>query len=471
MVNINCQENKYKKAYFKGTMMNVKEILDELNLENGSNYKIKTLKKYQDNELLKRVLKMAFDKVAFTYGVTNKNVKFNPNKRNVYTLDMALDFLAEKLATREITGNNAIYNLENIYEHLSVDDAKVLKMVIDRDLKINMGRTNINKVFKNLITKPPYTRCEIGTKENIIKNIDFSKKVYSQEKLDGTFRRAIIDGDNIEITSRPGIVTEFPIIENQIRTLNLDGYVLIGEMTLIGEKDRKKGNGLINSLKIPHENILYTVWDMIPIQEFRLTKAEIKKAEKEKTLSYYEDRFEKLENILSNANLPNIRLVPYRIISNMSEAYKHFQEITKDGGEGTVIKSYDMTHKDGNSKKQLKVKLVIELDMRITGFTKGTVGSKNEDYFSGIEYSNDEGTIKGTVGVTTLTEEERDWFHENRESLLGRVMTLHCNDITQAKGKDYHSLSHPRYIELRTKNETDSLVRALEIKDLAMELS
>ena len=33
------------------------KILEELNAENGSNYKMATLKKYSDNELLKRVLK------------------------------------------------------------------------------------------------------------------------------------------------------------------------------------------------------------------------------------------------------------------------------------------------------------------------------------------------------------------------------------------------------------------------------
>jgi len=71
-------------------------IIDELNAENGSNYKLAVLKKHADNELFKRVLKMAYDKVAFTYGVTMKNVDtYEPT--DIQPLEYALDILENKL--------------------------------------------------------------------------------------------------------------------------------------------------------------------------------------------------------------------------------------------------------------------------------------------------------------------------------------------------------------------------------------
>lgn len=446
----------------------VKDILEELNLENGSNYKIDVLKKYQTNENLKRLLKMTYDKVSYTYGITMKNVPEIENYSGKISLMYALTVLEQDFATRNVTGNKAIELLTKTLKELSKEDAEVLAKVLDRDLRINIGRTNINKVFKNLIVKPPYTRCSIGTKENIQKNIDFSRTVYSQEKMDGTFRRALIDGENIEITSRPGIVTEFPLIEKQLKSLNVDGYVLIGEMTLKGEKDRKKGNGLINSLKIPHEDVIYTVWDMIPAIEFSKTKAEIKELEKEGMLSLYETRFNKLKDILTSANLENVKLIECKIVKSMREAYEHFQEITKAGGEGTVIKAHDMTHKDGDSKKQLKVKLEIALDMIITGFTEGT--GKNKAYFGAITFENHEGTIKGKVGVSSMTEKMRNKIHTHRDEYIGKIMEVHCNDITKSKDHDYYALSHPRFERIRSKNETDTLERALELKEMAMEL-
>jgi hypothetical protein len=39
----------------------IPEILEELNLDNGSNYKLDVLKKHKDNELLKRVFAMALE--------------------------------------------------------------------------------------------------------------------------------------------------------------------------------------------------------------------------------------------------------------------------------------------------------------------------------------------------------------------------------------------------------------------------
>jgi DNA ligase-1 len=457
----------------------MKAILDEINLENGSNYKKSVLEKYKDNELLKRIFAMALDKVTFTYGVTMKNIEYtwNADDDHSYTLDAALDVLESAFCTRNVTGNDALRLLKDTLLGMNnKDDAYIIERILDRDLKVRLGRTEVNKIWKGLIVKPPYTRCEIGTEANILKNMpvdkdgNFINKVYSELKMDGTFRRAVKDGEEVEITSRPGIESSFPLIESQLKSLEVEGVVFIGEMTLRGEQDRSVGNGIINSDRIPHEDVLFTVWDMIPVSEYSMTKTEIKAAEKAGTLSLYEDRFEKLEKLLSEP-MDNVELIEYRIVNNMKEAFEHFQEVTERGDEGTVIKAHDMTHKDGNSKKQLKVKLVIELDMRIVRFNEGNKGSKNEAYFSGIDYTNDEGTIQGSVGVTSFTEDERDWMHEHRDEVIGNVMTLFCNDITIARDSEVYALSHPRYDRLRGKGkETDTLERALEQKEMAMEM-
>jgi len=454
----------------------MKALLDEINLENGSNYKKAVLEKYSDNELLKRVFAMALDKVTYSYGITMKNITYTTVDAPYGDLETSLDVMEQEFVTRTTTGNKAKELLINMLSILSEDDAYVIERILDRDLKTRLGRSEVNKVWKNLIVKPPYTRCEIGTEANILKNMpvdkdgNFINKVYSEVKMDGTFRRAVKDGEEVEITSRPGIESSFPLIEGQLQSLEIEGVVFIGEMTLRGEQNRSTGNGIINSDDIPHKDVLFTVWDMVPVNEYSMTKAEIKAAEKAGTLSLYEDRFAQLEELLSES-MDNVELIEYRIVKNMKEAFEHFLEVTERGDEGTVIKAHDMTHKDGNSKKQLKVKLVIELDVRIVSFNEGNKGSKNEAYFSGINYTNDEGTIQGSVGVTSLTEDIRDWFHEHRDEVIGDVMTLFCNDITIARDSEVYAMSHPRYDMLRGKDKvTDSLVRALEQKQMAMEM-
>ena len=135
--------------------MSISDIIEQLNWENGSNYKIEVLNNHKDNELLKRVLKMAYDKVTYVYGVTMKNITVPTRYDSTLSLSKALDILEEKFVTRIWTGNESIRMLQIMLKNLSENDSKVLEKVINRDLRINMGRSNINKVFKNLITKEP----------------------------------------------------------------------------------------------------------------------------------------------------------------------------------------------------------------------------------------------------------------------------------------------------------------------------
>ena len=451
---------------------NISDILEEMNLENGSNYKTSVVKKYIDNPLFRRVIVMALDKVRFAYYVTMKNVKAGSSE-NTRDLTWALDQL-ERLARREVTGNSAIALVEDILESVSESDREVVIKILGRDLKVNFGKTLFNKLLPKdeKITKPPYERCDIGTDKNVQKNINFNEKVYSEQKLDGTYRSCTVDGGKITFMSRSGQEDTFDYIEKEIEALNVDGYTFIGEMTLRGEQNRSVGNGIINSITEREErqkDIIYTIWDMIPASEYGMTKEEIKKAEKEKTLSKYEDRLEMLEKLIQKGNFENIELVEYRIVKSMKEAYEHFQEVTKRGDEGTVIKAHDMTWKDGTSKKQLKVKLCIDAEVRCTGFIEGTPGTKRELTFGSLVFENDEGTIKGST--SGFTDKQLEEINSNREKYIGKVFTVEFNDITKSRNSDIYAFSHPRFVEFREdKNETDTLERCLEMKEMAMNL-
>jgi len=73
--------------------MSIYQILQELNQENGSNYKMAVLRKYKDNELLKLVLKMAYDKVSYTFGI-RKMLPVTENKGS-FDLEYGLSFLEQ----------------------------------------------------------------------------------------------------------------------------------------------------------------------------------------------------------------------------------------------------------------------------------------------------------------------------------------------------------------------------------------
>jgi len=491
--------------------MQIHEILEELNLNNGSNYKMDVLRKHKDNELLKRVLKMAYDKVEYTYGITMKNVEYVPESglslTNTFTLEGALNVLERDFCTRNFTGHEALENIVAVLISLPAHDAKIIEKILDRDLKINMGRSNINKVFKGLVTKPIYMRCDIYG-EKTAKNIDFSNGALIELKADGTYREFSIFKD-VEAISRSGESYSYPLIEESLGKVDEQGY-LHGELTVFlddkllakilpdlekidkkngtnnvseiteqyeahkqkGEQyilPRKIGNGLLNSDDVPHDNIVYDVWDFITEEDYQLAGLKDKKNLPKET---YKERFNNLKNLVKKVGNPNIRVIEHELVYSIQEALQFTSEKMKQGLEGAVLKNLGMVFKDGTSKEQLKLKLEIDIEVRCTGFTPGNKGTKNEAYFSAMTFENDEGTIKGQVGVTTMTEKERDYLFERMDECIGKVFTAQGNDLSKARGHDYYALSHPRYIEFRDdKNETDTLERAFQLREMAMLLA
>jgi hypothetical protein len=107
--------------------------------------------------------------------------------------------------------------------------------------------------------------------------------------------------------------------------------------------------------------------------------------------------------------------------------------------------------------------------MRITGFQEGTPGTKREATFGAMIFENDEGTIKGRC--SGFTDKQLEDFNSRREELIGKIIEVQFNDLSKARDSDYYALSHPRFIEIREKDETDTLEKAFELRQMAMELS
>ena len=505
--------------------MTIPQILEELNLENGTNYKLNILEKYKDNELLKRVLKQCYDRVAFTFGVTMKNVKGGSSK-NTQSLSWGLDQL-DRLASREYTGNAAIELVETVLEAMNEEDREVIKLILGRDLKINMGRTNINKVIKGLITKNLYMRCDIGTKDAIQKNISYP--AYVNLKADGTYRECLLTGTSASFTSRSGESYSYPGLEKELKNIK-SGY-MHGEMTVICDENilelvlpkmrkmdikngtndaeslittyneykaqnreyilpRSLGNGLLNSDNVPYENIIFDVWDFVTPEDYtlaanlkalkketskRLKEKEITKEDQKRIISEgtpketYKERFDNLKNIISEIQSKNIRVIEHKIVQNIKEAYEFTSEKMKEGLEGAIIKDFGMLYEDGTSKKQLKLKLIIDAEVRCIGFLEGTPGTKRELTFGSLIFQNDEGTIKGST--SGFTDDLLEEINNNRSKYINKVFTVQFNDITKARGSETFALSHPRFIEFRDdKDTTDTLKRCLEMKEMAMNL-
>lgn len=441
----------------------IHQILDELNESNSTNHKIAVLKKYQDHDRLKQVLQMTYDQVAFTYGMSVEQIeKFPAQPSEVpLNLEFVLASVLHNFCSRKVTGHAALQMASNLIGGLNSEDSQLLKKIINRDLRINAGKTLINKVFPGLITKPVYMRCDVYSSKTA-KNIKFPAIV--QLKADGTYREITVDSGKVTARSRSGEDYEYPVLFEAFKDYP-DG-VYVGELTVRGISDRAKGNGLINSDEPPHDDIVIQLWDYITLEEYK--KAGLKD-KKNPCTTIYTERWTALNAIEFTRPSKNIEMIPAFHVESLKEALEATSTWMNEGFEGAILKDLENVFKDGTSKQQLKLKLQIDAEMRITGFTEGTKGTKREGKIGAIEFANDEGTIKGRT--SGFTDDQLDYFTANQAALLNKIMTVQFNDLTKAEGNDYYALSHPRFIEIRNdKDETDTLEKVLKLREMAMEL-
>lgn len=436
----------------------IKDIVDELNQKNGSIHKIATLKKYNtgDYELLKRVLRMTYCKVRHTYGVTMLNVPgYTPTTNNPKSLDWALDILEDKLMTRDVTGNDAIDLVHQTLESLNESDSFILEKVLNRDLRINMGRSSINRVHGNLIVKPPYMRCGLYN-EKTEKKINYP--AYLQQKADGRFVAVTVDNKEVNFSSRSGEENEFPLLEKEFKQLP-DG-VYIGELLLRGVSNRSIANGLINSDAPPHTDIYMQVWDLVSLDEYSRPKDKDNK-------TIYRKRIKNLTSALQTTNLKGIELIETHIVKSPKQAMSIVFGWMQGGFEGGVLKDKENIFLDHTSPTQLKMKLTIEADVRCTGFYEGKPGTKREKTFGGITYETDDGKVVGRT--SGFTDKQLKFMNNDREIFIGKIFEIGFNDITRSRNSETYALSHPRFLSFRQdKKETDTFERILEMKDMAM---
>lgn len=444
----------------------IHKIIEELNLENGSNYKIAVLKKHADNELLQRVLKMTYDKVTHTYGMSLSSLDKIFTELDAVrpmTLEQALDHLELNICNRNITGHDALHFVNNLTACVAEEDAEILRKIINRDLRINLGKTQINKVFKNLITKPVYMRCDVyGPKTK--NSIKYPAVV--ELKADGTYREMSVHNGHVTSRSRSGESYEYPVIFEQMSKFP-DG-IYVGELTIAGISDRAEGNGLINSDEPPHEDIIFETWDFITHDEYEQARL---KDKKNPCKTDYQTRFRTLESVINNTEgNNNIKIIPYEVVNDVSEALKKTSEWMSAGYEGSVLKCWSGVFKDGTPKYQLKLKLCIDADVRITGTKDGTVGTKREGKVGAILFETDDGKVKGAC--SGFSDKQMDEFTKIRDELPGKIMAVQFNDLSKGRNNEYYALSHPRFMEIRNdKDETDTLERLFQLREMAMELS
>lgn len=468
--------------------MTIKFILDEIKNESSTKLKMEILRKYKDNELLQRVLVLANSARVKFY--IRQIPEYGPEFKTAAShiqLSEALDLL-DALSNRVVRGNDASDYLRELLSNLNPDDAYIIKRIIDKDLKAGIGVTNINKVIPKLIDRTPYMGAKSFSERLVAKIFEDNPMAISQIKMDGRYCNAIIDGGHAHLLSRGGEQTYVGEAEFLKELEELDDCVLNGELTVDGY-DRYTANGYVASVVDIEENreargeeetarriqafydkngveyseilkkIRLTVWDRITLDEYFK-----KKSDRE-----YRVRLDELIDIIEDHCLGMVSLVEMKVVTNYEEALEHFLEALDRGLEGTILKSIDGTWKDGKPAWQVKMKLEMNMDLRIIGFEYGTKGKKNEFVISTINCESSCGLLK--TNPSGMKEATMKMVTENQDKLLGTIVEIRCCGLSQNNKGEWSTL-HPSVVKFRDDKDTcDSLESAKEIEAMAKTLN
>jgi ATP-dependent DNA ligase len=415
------------------------QIFKALAADNSRLAKEKILKDNLTNLTLRRVLFLALDPYTQFY-----IKRIPPYKtgviRSKLTLEQAL-YELDKLSSRTVTGNAAIYHLHWILESLPAGDAEVIVRIIEKDLRCGVSEATVNKIWKNLIPTYPVMLAS-GYDEKLMAKMQYP--AYVQLKLDGMRFNAIVKNGAVEFRSRNGkLINLLGNLEQEFLEISkpfthdvvFDGELVVRDIA--GIMNRQKGNGILNKAvkgtisEAEAKLVQATIWDVIPLNKFTEGKWDF----------LYETRFRMLSNLI----FPDkISLIDNKIVNNESEAHALFTEYFSQGEEGIILKNIHSIWEDKRAKHQIKFKGELECDLLCVGWQEGT--GKNVGRLGALVLESSDGVIKVNVG-SGFTDEQRDKY--TRENTFGKIVAVKYNARIQDKKSNVESLFLPVFLELR----------------------
>lgn len=425
------------------------EIINELRETSGSNDKIKALRAYADVPHLQEVLKFTYDPYL-KYGVSKKMIETLENanvNRNAFVTYYEFQQFMDTLAKSNINDDLRSQVADYLHHPTNQDTTDLLKCIFTKDLKIGMAAASINKAIPDLI---PVFDVMRGQKFADHKHKLAGKEIIVTEKIDGVRTVAIIDGNgDVEFFSRQGKEWEGLIeIERDIKKIGLKNIVLDGEVTIVNSDNLeskeifKQTMEIMGSKMEVKKDLFYNVFDCMPLSAF---KAGFCKTSAKARKEYFEKKYH--ETFLDCDT--SIRMWPLPILykgeydeGTIKRIHNH---ILERGGEGVMVNVASAPYECKRTANLLKVKEMYTCDLKIIGFEEGMVGTKFEGTLGAVVVDYKGYPVKVGSGYG---EEERSFFWEYKDELIGRVMEVQYFEETQDADGNL-SLRFPVYVQMR----------------------
>jgi DNA ligase-1 len=360
--------------------------------------------------------------------------------------------MVEGLRTRSITGHNAKTSIEFMMDQFDSEQWNtVCRRVLIKDLRCGISEKTLNKILDNSEWKIPVFTCQLAQDSG-----DHPAKMKGRKriecKLDGVRVLAVVSGTTVNLYSRNGKPFDnFPQIAEAIEDnrsvfrhgLNSGGrFVLDGE--IVGESFQKLMRQAHRKSDAKTEGMVYHIFDIIPLEDF---ERGYWNAQQHKRLEILDRATEVLKE-----KTDCLRIMPGMDVdlgtAEGHDIMKRFAEdAVKAGFEGIMIKDVNAPYECKRSAFWMKWKPTITVDLNIVGFEEGT--GRNQGRLGAIicEGVDNGRGIRVNVG-SGLSDSDRDEYWNARNDLVGRVVEVEADAVTQNQDGSY-SLRFPRFVRFR----------------------
>jgi len=369
--------------------------------------------------------------------------------------------LLSELGQRGLTGHAARDAIQEMSERFdSTEWNTFCAPVIRRDLRAGISEKTINKICKKTDYEIPVFGCQLATNSEGRPEMKGIKRL--EPKLDGVrVLLVVIPSDNGMTTicySRNGKVFEnFRHIEEQVENNYakicratrgtdqgrglIDGFVLDGEV--IGNTFQELMRQARRKENAQADDSVFNIFDIIPLADFR-------RGYWNAQLSKRIDLLEAMRPVVDT--MPNVELLPHIMVNlDTAEGKNQLERYAKDnvnaGFEGIMIKNVDAPYECKRNTFWMKWKPTITVDLEVVGIEEGT--GRNKGRLGALVCNGVDDGKEITVNVGSgFSDEDRDDYWANSNSVIGRTAEILCDVITQNQDGTY-SLRFPRFVRFR----------------------
>ena len=356
--------------------------------------------------------------------------------------------LLESLRTRSVTGHAAREAIAEVGQQFDSEEWNgICRRVIIKDLRCGISEKTLNKVLGKTEWKIPTFTCQLAQDST-----DHASKMKGlkrlEQKLDGVRVLAIVSGTVVNLYSRNGKpFHNFPHIEDAIAkmvpSLMLPPkFVLDGE--IVGESFQQLMRQAQRKTDVNAADSVYAIFDYLTFDEFEEGFCNLPQHKRTAILESFRAKFESLTDC--------VRVVPgIDVDLDTVEGHDVLRGYADDavtaGFEGIMIKDLAAPYECRRSSSWMKWKPTITVDLSIVGFEEGT--GRNAGRLGAIVCEGtDNGKLIGVNVGSGLSDLQRDQYWLNRDSLLGQVVEVQADAVTQNQDGTY-SLRFPRFVRFR----------------------